>query len=528
MKECSGSGAAGGEDDGAIVRDLLGRVGAGVEIGVKLDAEVVGRSTFLPALWPFDEKDAVGGFFVEEKVGYFGVGEAVEIGVEEGQAPLGVLGEQDEAGAAHEGRGAEAAAEALGEDGLAGAELTGEENDVAALQHTSKALAKRGGLLGGVGGGQPGWQRVTYGALGMSLLGGRHVGRSICRDGRRLARLEGGTMREPVRVLSALPMSESTQAELRAVEGVEVRVLGREARRLFRSARAKVEDGAEAEIREALAESVALFALGFDHSWLADGGSLRWIQLASAGADQAVSKPLPPGVVLTNAGDLYATPVAEWVLAFLLMHAKEMPFFLARQAEAAWSRKDALATLRGSTVAIVGLGKIGGETARLCRAFGARVLGSTRSGDAVERGQHCDALFSTADLNAMVSQADYVVLAVPLTEETRGFFDNSALSAMKPEGVLVNIARGAVVDQGAMVAALEAGRIAAVYTDVMVPEPLPDGDPLWSVPNLYITPHNSGSFDDWMTVAATVLESNLRRFVAGEPLENVVDQELGY
>ena len=128
----------------------------------------------------------------------------------------------------------------------------------------------------------------------------------------------------------------------------------------------------------------------------------------------------------------------------------------------------------------------------------------------------------------MVAQADYVVLAVPLTEETRGFFDGAALAAMKPEGVLVNIARGAVVDQGALVEALEAGRIAAAYTDVVVPEPLPDGDPLWRAPNLYITPHNSGVFDDWVTAAATVLEKNLRLLVAGEPLENVVDVERGY
>lgn len=337
-------------------------------------------------------------------------------------------------------------------------------------------------------------------------------------------------MGEPVRVLSALPLPEASQAALRAVdERVSVRVLGREARRRFRSAEATVEDGAaDAEIREAVAESTALFALGFDHGWLPEGGSLRWIQLASAGADQAVSHPLPQGVMLTNAGDLYATPVAEWVLAFLLMHAKRMPFFMARQGEAAWSRKDVVGTLRGATVAVVGLGAIGGETARLCGAFGARVLASKRSARAGERAPHCEALYPPERLGEMLAQADYVVLAVPLTEETRGFFNAEALAAMKPEGVLVNIARGAVVEQDALVAALEQGRIAAAYTDVVVPEPLPDGDPLWRTPNLQITPHNSGVFNDWVGAAATVLESNLRRFVAGQPLEHVVDLELGY
>lgn len=335
-------------------------------------------------------------------------------------------------------------------------------------------------------------------------------------------------MSEPVRVLSALPLPETTQQALRAVDArVRVRVLSREARRRFRRA-AGGDDAAAAEIREALSESAALFTLGFDHSWLPEEGPLRWIQLASAGADHAISRPLPGGVVLTNAGDLYATPVAEWVLAFLLMHAKQMPFFLARQAEAVWSRKDRLGTLRGATVVVVGMGAIGGETARLCQAFGARVLGSTRRARAGGRAPHCDQLFGPDQLHAMVAQGDYVVLAVPLTETTRGFFDAAALAAMKPEGVLVNVARGAVVDQAALVEALREKRIAAAYTDVVVPEPLPDGDALWSTPNLHITPHNSGVFNEWVAEAGTVLEANLRRFVAGEALAHVVDLERGY
>ncbi len=335
-------------------------------------------------------------------------------------------------------------------------------------------------------------------------------------------------MNEPVRVLSALPLPEATQHALQAIDvRVRVRVLSQEARRRFRRAEGEGDEAA-AEIREALSESEALFTLGFDHSWLPESGPLRWIQLASAGADQAMNRPLPSGVVLTNAGDLYATPVAEWVLAFLLMHAKQMPFFFARQAEAVWSRKDRLGTLRGATVAIVGMGAIGGETARLCQAFGARVLGSRRSARAGERALHCDQLFGPDQLYEMVAQGDYVVLAVPLTETTRGFFDAEALAAMKPEGVLVNIARGAVVDQAALVEALREKRIAAAYTDVVVPEPLPDGDVLWSTPNLHITPHSSGVFNDWVSEAGKVFETNLRRFVAGEPLAHIVNLERGY
>ncbi len=335
-------------------------------------------------------------------------------------------------------------------------------------------------------------------------------------------------MTEPIHVLSAIPLSEATQASIREVDDrIRLLVLSAEGRRRFRNRGGGGEEGAE-EVRSAVGEAAAWLTLRFDHDWIPDHGPLRWIQLASAGADHALRQPIPEGITVTNAGSLYATPVAEWVLTFLLMHAKRMPYFLEQQREATWSRREEVANLRGATVAVVGLGAIGGEVARLCQAFGARVIGSRRSARRGDRGAHCDALYPADELPAMLRQADYVVLAVPLTEETRGSFGAAELGAMKPGSALVNIARGAVVDQEALTAALASGTPAAAYTDVMVPEPLPDGDPLWGTPNLYITPHSSGYFPNWMDGAGGVFVENLRRYVAGQPLESVVDPARGY
>jgi phosphoglycerate dehydrogenase-like enzyme len=209
------------------------------------------------------------------------------------------------------------------------------------------------------------------------------------------------------------------------------------------------------------------------------------------------------------------------------MHAKRMPVYQAQQREGVWQRAPS-STLRGATVAIVGLGAIGSETARLCQAFGARVLASRRSARPGDTAEHCDTLFGPADLHPLVAQADYVVLAVPLTPETRGFFGAAEFAAMQPSAALVNIARGAVVDWPAMLEALRAGRIAAVYTDVTVPEPLPPDDASWRTPNLFITPHNSGLFPDYLDRATEMFVENLRRYRAGQPLLRLVDRRLGY
>ena len=211
----------------------------------------------------------------------------------------------------------------------------------------------------------------------------------------------------------------------------------------------------------------------------------------------------------------------------MLMHAKQMPLALDQQRDANW-RRYPVTTLRGSTVAVIGLGAIGSEVARLSHAFGAHVIATRRSAQPGDSAEFVNALFPADALHEVLAQADYAALCVPSTDETRRLIGAPELAALPESAVLINIARGAVVDWGAMCDALRAGTIAAVYTDVSDPEPLPPDDPSWQVPNLFITPHNSGNQPHYVDRAADLFAENLRHYLAGEALENVVDPARGY
>ena len=187
----------------------------------------------------------------------------------------------------------------------------------------------------------------------------------------------------------------------------------------------------------------------------------------------------------------------------------------------------------GATVGIIGYGAIGSEIARFCDAFGARVVGIRRraSGDGsppADAPQSVASVWPPERLHDVLGESDYVVLAVPLTTETQHLIGAEELAAMKPGAALINIARGEVVDWDAQVAALESGRLRASYSDVTTPEPLPDGHPLWSAPNLMITPHTSGLQPNYFGKAAYRFAENLRRFIDGKPLRDIVDRHAGY
>ncbi len=252
---------------------------------------------------------------------------------------------------------------------------------------------------------------------------------------------------------------------------------------------------------------------------------LRWVHTISAGVDHLLFPELRESeTILTNASGVFNVPIAETVLAYMLAVVKRLPEFLAQQREHRWEKLP-LRELRGLTVGIVGLGDIGSEVARLCRAFGMRVLGLRRrpaSSDAA------DEVFPPEQLHNLLSQSDFVVVALPLTEETRGIIGREALAAMKPDAWLINIARGALVDEEALVEALREGRIGGACLDVFAEEPLPEDSPLWDMPNVIITPHNSWSSPYIEEREIELFLENLRRYVAGEPLRNVVDKRAGY
>jgi phosphoglycerate dehydrogenase-like enzyme len=253
--------------------------------------------------------------------------------------------------------------------------------------------------------------------------------------------------------------------------------------------------------------------------------NLRWIHTISAGVDHLLFPELRESdAILTNASGVFNVPIAETVMAYILAVVKRLPEFWAHQREHRWEKLP-LRELRGLTVGIVGLGDIGTEVARLCRAFGMHVLGLRRR---PAPSDLADEVLPPDRLQDLLARSDFVVIAAPLTAETRGMIGRAELAAMKPDAWLINISRGAIVDEEALVEALREGRIGGACLDVFAEEPLPPESPLWDMPNVIITPHNSWSSPHIEEREIALFLENLRRYVAGEPLLNVVDKQAGY
>jgi len=249
---------------------------------------------------------------------------------------------------------------------------------------------------------------------------------------------------------------------------------------------------------------------------------VRWVQLPNAGVEPWFQAGIIQGDrVFTSAAGSYAAAVAEHTLALLLTAARGL-HTLARART--WT-SPAPTTLSGATVAIIGCGGIGQALIDLLGPLGARVLAMTRSGREIPGA----ALSVGPDaLPDLLGQADYVVLAAPSTDRTRSMIGAAELALMRPDGWLVNIARGALVDTDALVDALRAGRIGGAALDVTDPEPLPDGHPLWSLGNALITPHSANSESLLLPELAKRVRENTERFLSGRPLVGVVDPGAGY
>lgn len=262
------------------------------------------------------------------------------------------------------------------------------------------------------------------------------------------------------------------------------------------------------------------------------GPKLKWIQLPSAGAEYCVGIPAVKqrNVLITNAQRIYGPEIAEHVMAMLLSFSRGLYRFFPEQLEGRWNRRavpqEQLWELEGKTMLVVGLGGIGTQVAKRAHAFGMRVLATRRSR---RSGPEFVEYVGLADeLNDLAAQADVVVNAAPLTPETTGMFDADFFAHMKPTAYFINVGRGRSVVTPDLVSALESGRIAGAGLDVTDPEPLPTGHPLWSLPNVIITPHVAGGSDLRTERLWTVIRENLRRYVAGEAMLSVVDVERGY
>ncbi|MHB8683513.1 MAG: D-2-hydroxyacid dehydrogenase [Dehalococcoidia bacterium] len=346
----------------------------------------------------------------------------------------------------------------------------------------------------------------------------------------------------PLRILVTFALDPALVERIRGVAPgrIEVDVLGREQRQLLRGFRYPSE-GERAAVADGLhgAFSRADVVFGFWGAELHEAftglGSindvaphLKWVQLTSAGADRLLnSGMIEGGITVTTVSGLHATPIGEYVLCIMLMFAKNAPGFLRAQGRHEWLRYMPH-ELRGATVGIVGMGHIGEEVARLAKTFGCRVIATRRSVKQPASDGVADELLPPSALHHLLAQSDYVVLAVPLTAETRGLIGEAELRTMKPQAVLVNIARGPIVDEPALVAALREQRIAGAALDVFEKEPLPPDSPLWDMDNVIVSPHISGGTEIYNERAVEIFADNLRRYLRGEPLRNVVDPARGY
>jgi phosphoglycerate dehydrogenase-like enzyme len=238
---------------------------------------------------------------------------------------------------------------------------------------------------------------------------------------------------------------------------------------------------------------------------------LRLVQLLTAGAERFIGR-LPQGVVLCNARGAHTPSTSEWAMAATLAAQRGIPFFTREQDAGRWTFRRQH-TLFGARVLVVGAGDIGRAIGRMLDGFGVEVEFVARSARA---GVH-----ATSELPRLLPEADVVILVVPVTPETTGMVDAACLAAMKDDALLVNAARGVVVDTDALLAELQSGRLRAAL-DVTDPEPLPAGHPLWSAPGLLLTPHVAGEIPGTVERGAASVTAQLRRVLAGEPLLDVV------
>jgi len=289
-------------------------------------------------------------------------------------------------------------------------------------------------------------------------------------------------------------------------------------------------EGVEANLRDA----EIIFTISLHPEQFALCNKLRWIHAPTAAVHQFLFPELVNSdVILTNSTEVHGPVVAEHVLALMFALAKKIPQARALQIrhewgkEAIWSQGAHPKEIGAATLGLVGLGSIGRRVARMASALGMRVL-AVREHVEKEKPEGVDAVHSSSEIEEVLRQSDFVVLATPLTPQTTKLMDAKRLAAMKPDSYLINVGRGAQVDEPALADALRNRKIAGAALDVFEHEPLPADSPLWDIENLLITPHTAGITDKLWQRHYQNFADNLRRYVAKQPLQHVVDKHKGY
>jgi len=297
-------------------------------------------------------------------------------------------------------------------------------------------------------------------------------------------------------------------------------------------ARIVVADSAEAN-KDAASEAAVLFNWSASRELLRElflaAPNLQWVHSRNAGVDNLLFPELVESkVLLTNGSGVFSPSLGEFALLAMLYFAKDVPRLKRQQNAKIWQQFD-MHPIERKTVGIVGYGDIGREVGLRAKAMGMRVLALKRhppqpGGDPGP----VDKYFISAHLNDMVSECDYVVVAAPLTPETRHLVNEKTFAAMKKDSVIINIGRGPVIDESSMITALREGRIQGAGLDVFELEPLPADSPLYDMENVLLSPHCADNHAEWLDDALRFFVAQYRRFAKGEPLRNVVNKQLGY
>lgn len=256
--------------------------------------------------------------------------------------------------------------------------------------------------------------------------------------------------------------------------------------------------------------------------------SLKWIQTWSAGVNTLPLKELANNNVrVTSANGVHSYPISETIFALMLSLTRNIHTYIKNQVKKKWDGEDIKLEMHGKTVGVIGVGAIGKETAKIAKAFGMKVIGIRHSGKPED---HVDEMYTTDKLDDILPECDYVVITLPLTEETNQLFKREQFQKMKDSAFLINIGRGEIIKEADLVAALSAGEILGAGLDVFEKEPLDESSPLWEMDNCIITPHTSGSTEHYdKRVVEEIFLPNFKKFIEGQKLDiNLVDYHKGY
>jgi len=263
-------------------------------------------------------------------------------------------------------------------------------------------------------------------------------------------------------------------------------------------------------------------------TWFHEMPNLTWCQQTGAGANWLLEKPeiSESDLIITNASGVHAIPIAEHILALILSLSRGIHKHLRSQVKKKWDRRAPILELEGSTMGLVGVGKIGQKTAEKAKGLNMKVLGLRRNPERAV--PHVDNMYGPDNLLEILSKCDWVVLTAAMTSETEGLIGEPELRAMKNSAYIINIARGPIIHEEILIKALQEGWIAGAGLDVFEQEPLPETSPLWGMENVIITPHYAGATPFYVDRLLDIFTENLGRYQAGKPLINVVDKKLGY